>query len=94
MHFVIYCLDKPDHQHIRAENRAAHLEHLSGQGDRLYTAGPLTTEDGSAPIGSVLIIDCPDRAAAEAFAAADPYAQAGLFGSVEITPWRRTFPKD
>jgi uncharacterized protein YciI len=28
------------------------------------------------------------QAAAEAFAAADPYAKAGLFSSVSIQPWR------
>jgi len=39
-------------------------------------------------IGSFFILDLPDRAAVEAFNAADPYTQAGLFGSVRIQPFR------
>jgi hypothetical protein len=40
--------------------------------------------------GSMLIIEVADRAAAEAFAASDPYAVAGLFERVEIRAWRAT----
>ena len=36
------------------------------------------------PCGTLLILDVPDRAAAEGFAAADPYAQANLFESTII----------
>ena len=35
----------------------------------------------------------PDRKAAEAFSAGDPYRKAGLFQTVTITPWRKTLPK-
>jgi uncharacterized protein YciI len=44
--------------------------------------------------GSVLILDFEDRAQADAFAAGDPYANAGLFESVVIRPWRKVLPKD
>jgi uncharacterized protein YciI len=37
----------------------------------------------------MLAIEAADRAAAEAFAAADPYAKAGLFASVEIIAWKK-----
>jgi uncharacterized protein YciI len=37
--------------------------------------------------GSLLILDVPDRTAAEGWAAGDPYAKAGLFGRVEIRAW-------
>ena len=40
-------------------------------------------------MGSLLIIDFPDRVAAESCAAGDPYAKAGLFESVEIRPWKK-----
>ena len=39
-------------------------------------------------IGSFFILDLPNRAAVTAFNAEDPYTQAGLFGSVRITPFR------
>jgi uncharacterized protein len=38
--------------------------------------------------GSLFILDTADRAAVEAFNAADPYQQAGLFGHVEIRGFR------
>ena len=41
------------------------------------------------PAGSLVVLDVPDRAAAEAWAAADPYAKAGLFAAVTIRPWNR-----
>ena len=43
-------------------------------------------------IGSLLIIDFPDRAAADSFAAGDPYGRAGLFASVRVSPWRKVIP--
>ncbi len=29
MQFAIVCLDKPDHGHLRAENRPAHIDYLN-----------------------------------------------------------------
>jgi len=89
MLFIISCVDKADHGHVRAANREAHLTHLNAHRDQVLTAGPTTTEDGSAMTGSVLIMEFEDRAAAEAFAAADPYKKAGLFESVDIKPWKK-----
>jgi len=91
MNFVLYCVDKADHGHLRAENRPAHLDYLKSNLDRIVLAGPTTTEDGAAMTGSVLVIEA-DRAAAEAFAAGDPYAKAGLFESVTIKPFKKVFP--
>jgi uncharacterized protein YciI len=42
--------------------------------------------------GSVIILDVADLAAAEAFAAGDPYAKAGLFASVTIDRWNKVLP--
>jgi uncharacterized protein YciI len=38
-------------------------------------------------------MDFPDRRAAVAFAADDPYARAGLFASVAVTAWRQVLPR-
>lgn len=92
MHFAFVCLDKPDHGRIRQDNRAAHLDYLQQHKDRVLIAGPLLSDDGERPVGSLLVLDFADRAAAEAFAAGDPYAQAGLFESVAIRPWRQVLP--
>ena len=94
MHFVFYCRDKAGHEHVRISNRAAHLDYLEAHKDRLFGAGPLLADvDGAHMIGSLLVLDLPDLAAAQAFAADDPYAKAGLFESVSIHPWRKVFPK-
>jgi uncharacterized protein len=93
MQFVLYCLDKSGHQRVRAENRARHLEHLEAHSASLVAAGPLLDDEGKEMIGSLIILEVADRAAAERFAAEDPYAKAGLFASVRITPWRKALPK-
>ena len=92
MLFMIYCVDKPDHGAVRAANRPDHVAYLKAQGDKLIAAGPTTSDDGAAMTGSLLIMDFADRAEAEAFAAADPYAAAGLFDSVTINPWKKVLP--
>jgi hypothetical protein len=93
MQFMIYCQDKPGHGEVRAANRNAHLSYLEGLAGNVVIAGPLLAEDGTTMIGSLLLMEFPDRAAAEAFAASDPYRKAGLFQSVTITPWRKVLPK-
>jgi uncharacterized protein YciI len=92
-HFFIYAVDKPDHVSVRLSTRPVHLEHLAAYKDRILVAGPTLNDDGQ-PIGSVFLVDFADRAAVEAFLAADPYSKAGLFESVTIKPWRKTIPAD
>ena len=94
MYFVIRCLDKPDHGHVRAENRPAHLEYLKAASTKIIAAGPMTTDAGDGMVGSTLIMEFADRTEAEAWAGGDPYAQAGLFDRVEITPWKKVYPLD
>ncbi len=91
MQFIIFCTDNPDSQSIRNETRPAHVDFLKNHRENLYLAGPTLSDDCEGANGSLLIVDFPERAAVEAFAAADPYAQAGLFESVVITPWKMTF---
>ncbi len=93
MLFMFDCRDKPGHHQVRAENREAHLDYLASVGERLFAAGPTTTDDGTGMTGSLLIIECADRAEAEAFAAGDPYSKAGLFETVTIRPWRKVLPR-
>jgi uncharacterized protein len=93
MLFVITCLDKPDRGPLRAATRPAHLDHIRAEAGRIAIAGPLLAADGTTPVGSLLIIDFPDRAAVDRFAAADPYAKAGLFESVTVRAFRKVFPE-
>src|SRR3546814_2105523 len=88
MNFALYCIDKAGHGAVRAENRPAHLDYLNRNLEQLMLAGPLLGDDGTTVLGSLLVIEAADRAAAEAFAAGDPYAKAGLFESVTIKAFR------
>ncbi len=87
MLIAIICLDKPGALEIRKANRDAHLAHIRGAGNAIVQAGPILDADGEM-CGSLLIYQG-DLAGAEAWAAADPYAAAGLFRSVEIRPWNK-----
>lgn len=89
--FAIYCIDKPLQRELRAATRAEHLSYLEQVRDIIVVAGPLLDDEGN-PIGSMLLMNFPDRRAAVAFAADDPYARAGLFASVAVTAWRQTLP--
>lgn len=83
--FALICTDKPGGLEVRKANRAAHLDYLNATGAVL--AGPFL--QGEAMTGSLVVIDAADRAGAEAWAAADPYAQAGLFADVRIEEWKK-----
>jgi len=93
MLFSFYCRDRANHEAVRLANRPDHLAYLEKAASRLVFAGPLLTDDGAKPIGSLLVVDCADRRDAEAFAAGDPYAKAGLFAEVVIAAVRQVFPK-
>lgn len=92
MTFVLYCVDKAGHGHVRAENRPAHLDYLKSNLDRIVMAGPMTSDDGEAVLGSVIVVSDAERADAEAFAAGDPYAKAGLFESVTVSAYKKVLP--
>jgi len=90
--FVVRCQDKPGHLQVRLDNRGAHLAHLDAHAAQVVLAGPLLDETGSTMIGSLLVVDFPDRASLDRFLAADPYAQAGLFADVSVSPFKRVRP--
>lgn len=94
MLFMITCWDKPGREPLRMETRSKHLEYLERFKDRVLAVGPLQSDDGTAMIGSLLLMDFADRQAAEAFTADDPYARAGLFESVIVRRWKKIMPAD
>jgi hypothetical protein len=89
MLFVATCIDKPDGLAKRTGRRPAHLVYLSSLGAKLRAAGALLDRAGQNPVGSLLIFETLDEAEARAILAADPYAEAGLFASVDLKPWRQ-----
>jgi uncharacterized protein YciI len=84
MLYAIHMLDRPGGADLRAATGAAHKEFVGRHLDSMYLGGPLLADDGTTMIGSLIVMDFPDRAAAEAFIADEPYNRAGLFESVTI----------
>ena len=86
MLFAIICADRPASLDLRLATRPIHLAFLTTCAGRVVHGPMLDT--GGRPCGSLLLIEAEDRAAAEGFAASDPYAKAGLFESTIIRPFR------
>jgi uncharacterized protein YciI len=61
---------------------------LEDHRDQVIVSGLLLSEDDGAWVGGIMLAEAPDRAGVESLAASDPYAQAGLYESVEIHRWR------
>lgn len=87
MLYVMYCRDREGAGEVRRENRPAHLEYARGT-DLIRMAGPMLADDGETMIGSLFVVEADDLETVRRFAAADPYAKAGLFESVQIHPFR------
>ncbi len=79
--------DKPGALQTRLDNRDAHVAYLKSTGV-VSQAGPLLDADEQM-IGSLVILDVADMAAAQSWADNDPYAKAGLFAKVELIPWKK-----
>jgi uncharacterized protein YciI len=88
--FVVTRHDMADSVDLRLRARPKHLEYLATVMPCIMGGGALLNSRQE-QIGSMLIIDVPDRHAAEAFAAADPFVAAGLFASTTIDAYRPVF---
>ncbi|MDQ1901130.1 YciI family protein [Paracoccus sp. WLY502] len=84
--FAVICRDKPGALQTRLDTREAHLGFIRDSGI-VRMAGPLI-QDGEMR-GSLLILEADDLAAAQDWAANDPYKSAGLFDSVEVIEWKK-----
>ena len=87
MLFAIIAKDHPDSTELRANTRPNHLKYLGSNYVRY--AGPILSDDGEQPIGSIVIIDAENLSEAKNFAAGDPYTIAGLFAEVNVHPFKQ-----
>ena len=87
MRVALICIDKPGTIEVRKANREAHLAHIRDTGV-VEMAGPFLSDSGEM-CGSLVVLEVPDLQAARDWAAADPYAKAGLFQSVDIREWKK-----
>ncbi|MGF1613929.1 MAG: YciI family protein [Gammaproteobacteria bacterium] len=99
MYYAILSEDVENSLERRLRARPAHLERLrklKEQG-RLLLAGPHPAIDAEDPgpagfIGSLVVAEFSSRAAAEAWAADDPYVTAGVYAKVDIKPFKKVLP--
>jgi hypothetical protein len=88
--FVLTCMDRPGSLALRMATREAHFAYARSLPGVVRLGGPFLSDTGEM-IGSLMIIEARDIAAARRFNAEDPYTRAGLFERVEVAPWRVTF---
>ena len=86
MLYAVICRDKPGALQVRLDTRAEHLAYIEATGI-VRMAGPFLEEGQMC--GSLVIIEAESLAAAQDWAANDPYAKAGLFASASVTEWKK-----
>jgi uncharacterized protein len=93
MLYALRLLDKPGSQALRERVRPEHKAYLGTVAERIALAGPLTHDDGSAMIGSLLVIDFDSREAAQAWLADEPFTRAGLYAATEVHAFVNLWPQ-
>ncbi len=99
MLYAIVGHDVPNSLAARLAARPAHVERLKAlqEQGRMILAGPFPAIDSPDPgpagfSGSLIVADFASLAAAQAWAAADPYVAAGVYESVSVKPFKQTMP--
>ena len=93
MLFAFWMIDGPGMLETRHRIRPEHKAHLAAVEPRIHFAGPLLDDDGGHMIGTLLVIDFADRAAAEAWLAAEPFTRAGVYRHTDIRPVQGLWPR-
>jgi hypothetical protein len=66
----------------------AHESYFASYGDSFIFRGPIRSADGAENIGTALLLELPDRAAADRFWNEEPFAKNGGYGrDARITRW-------
>ena len=99
MLYVIIGEDVENSLAARLAARPAHLERLFALRDagRLLVAGPNPAIDATDPgeagfSGSVIIAEFESLEAAQTWAEADPYREAGVYQRVTVKPFKKVLP--
>ncbi|WP_027475598.1 YciI family protein [Curvibacter gracilis] len=93
MLYAFHLIDRPGSAALRLQMRPEHKACLAQLQERIAFAGPLLQDDGQTMVGSLLVIDFPGRAAAEAWLAQEPFHRSGLYASVQIHAFSNLWPQ-
>jgi uncharacterized protein len=86
MLFIVSGRDHENGLEHRLQIRPRHRAHYEALGEDLVLSGPYLDDKGD-PIGSMIVIRRESQAAAEAYAAADPFVTEGVFASLTVSRW-------
>ncbi len=99
MLYAIIAEDVPGSLEKRLAARPAHVERLKAllAEGRLVIAGPHPLIDAEDPgpagfSGSLVVAEFASRELAIAWASADPYVAAGVYGKVTVKPFKKALP--
>lgn len=91
MEFLVLAYDGTDEGAL-ARRMAAREAHLAGVKpmvtDGRMQIGGAILDDSGRMIGSMTVVNFPDRAAVDAWLAADPYVKGGVWQRIEVRPFR------
>lgn len=99
MLYVIIGEDTPNSLEKRLASRPEHLDRMKPLVDagRVVIGGPMPAIDDENPgdagfTGSIVIAEFDSLDEAKSWADADPYVQAGVWGSVTVKPFKKVVP--
>jgi len=99
MFYAIRGTDVPNSLDKRKAARPAHIARLETLRDagRLLLSGPFPAIDAEDPgpagyTGSLIVAEFDSLEDARTWAQADPYVAAGVYATVDVTPFRKTMP--
>ena len=99
MWYAVISQDVDNSLPLRAKVREAHLARLQALASegRVLIAGPHPAIDAEDPgeagfTGSLVVVDFTSLEEAEAWAAADPYVDAGVYANVTVKPFKLVLP--
>jgi uncharacterized protein len=99
MWYAIIAEDTPNSLEKRLQARPAHIARLKALQDagQLLIAGPFPAIDSNDPgpagfSGSLIVAEFDSLDAAQTWAKADPFVEAGVYNHVIVKPFRKTLP--
>ena len=91
--WAIYCWDAAGVVKLRRALQAEQNAYVKGLSERVIGYGHFVSDDGGETLGTSYFMQLDDRAAVDAFLAAEPLNKAGLYQQVEVHRWSNSFGK-
>lgn len=90
--YCVHILDNPGKEQARLDLVDAHRDYAYGPDveAKVTLSGPLIAEDGETWVGSLYLVDAPNRGALDKFLDEDPFQTGGVWGPRQVHRfWKR-----